>query len=244
MNNSLEESQKPRAMISTYTVDTKLPSCRVTWKSLQELEVYLRRLVSELAETEEQEVSVVITDSLGDETLTSIKEFDQSVFPNDTESIELKCSASDRSIPLSINVKFHPMKLYSRLQISYGGVSSREKVVGLLRGIVRRLGSSKTYHFIFHNLIYAISLTLACAGSLIFLISGFRQQPHQEMLRPVALMSAVMCAVLLRFMKPYTTFDTPRNAGLGTITKLVFGAFVGFLIVTGLTLIRRGFLGF
>jgi hypothetical protein len=244
MTQQLEESQKPRAMISTYTVDTRLPSCKVTAKVLQELEDYLRRLTRELAETENQEVKVVITDSLGEETLTSIKEFDQSVFPNDTESVELKCSASGRSMPVDISVKFHRTKLYSRLQISYGGISSREKVVGLLRGIVRRLGSSKTYHFMYHNLIYDISLTLAATGSLMFLVNTFRGEPHHGILRPVALLSAVICAVALRFMKPYTTFDTARNAWLGTMTKFVFGGFIGFLIVTALTLIRRDFLGF
>src|SRR5207253_9813915 len=103
---------------STYTVDTKLPSCKVTWKSLQELEAYLRRLVSEMSESANQDVSVLVTDSLGTQKLTSIKKFDQSVFPNDTESIELKCSAEGR-IPLSITLKFHRTKLYSRLQISY-----------------------------------------------------------------------------------------------------------------------------
>lgn len=140
-------------MISTYTVDTKLPSCKVTWNSLQELEDYLKRLVSEMSESANQDVGVLVTDSLGTQKLSSIKKFNRSVFPNDTESIELKCSAEGK-IPLSIALKFHRTKIYSRLQISYSGISSREKVGGLLKEIVGRLGSSKTHHFLFHNLIY------------------------------------------------------------------------------------------
>lgn len=244
MTKNTDEIRPSEVLTSTYAVDAKLPSCKVSRKSLAELEGYLVRQVSEISRLPNPTVEVVITEGRrATEKLESVNKFDQDIFQSKTESIELRCSA-DGSTPLNINIKFHRAKLYSRILVSHSGPSSRVKVDGLVQQILKFLETSKNNNYIFRSLIYNILLTGVLGIACVLFVRAYQAASNSDLILPMALLGTGMCGLSLRFIKPYTAFDTPRDSKFESATRLVFVALLGFLIVSLLTPLREHILGY
>lgn len=144
--------------MSTYSLTTKLPSCKVTRAALEQLEDYIKKKFTDVSQnsgelaSQKWEYELTIKGSSkgasGTEALTSISEFD-GPFPNDTEAIEVECSF-ERGERLEVGLKFNRSKPFSNLNIRYMGNSSREFVSGFSWELMHRLEPYRNNHGILH----------------------------------------------------------------------------------------------
>lgn len=223
--------------MSKYSITTPIPSCKVSKTTIEEIEDYIKKVVAPLGENKpdkETPTTVTISDSTGREEITSIKDFDRSSFPNDTEGIVIELSDYGKTT-IIIEVKLHRNKMFSELRISYDGPQSREVVSGLNRELMTRIEPYKTNHYLFHSgLGHLMAMGLVLVGLLPMLSWDQRSASVRKVMLGVFITTVFIVSLYgaMILLKPYTSFDTRRNEVNEKRANWIILGIVGFFLFT------------
>jgi hypothetical protein len=180
------------------------------------------------------EYSLIVMDSIGLETLTSIKEFDRPYFPNDTQIIRLKGEQRNANASLKVEIRFqrNPRDL-NRLEIYFEGNAAREVVQGIANEILHRLEPYKTSNYLFANL-YSIGLSLLLTGVGLALLLDSKKEILPSHGKPVGASLLLLGVFLgsLALLRPYASFNTRRNEKIDGAVKWIVLGVITFLTFT------------
>lgn len=239
--------------MSIYTATRTLPSCKVERELLVELEEYIRQKMETLYANNPKAIpsvisyKVIINDSVGSETLFSIKDYNAQYFPNDIRAIHLKSETSRHN--MSLVVKFGLIKDLTQVEMSYEGDSAREIVTGVCEEIIKRIKVYETNNYIFQS-----SSAFTVIPALFFpvslaLIAQILDFPGRipKIVQPIAtalLLISIGWFIVMSF-KPYSTFKTRRNEIRERRLSWVLLGFLGFVLFTVIGVyFRNQLLGF
>lgn len=224
----------------TYTSTRTLPSCKVERELLVELEEYIRQKMETLYANNKDAIpsvisyKVIINDSVGSETLFSIKEYNAQYFPNDIQAIHLKSNASRHN--MSLAVKFGLVKGATEVEMSYTGDSAREIVTGICEEIIKRTKVYETNNHLFQLSSLLLFIPILLFSVSLALVIGSLEHPevyHKAVQSvSVAVLALSVGWFVLTFFKPYATFHTRRNEKLERRLNWILLTFLGFILVT------------
>lgn len=234
--------------MASYSLNKKTPSCSVELSLLESLEDYIFQRASELIgdlcdSSVRYNYSVNIEDSLGTESLESIRDFKQIYFPDDTNRISLDF-ASYGDNRLRIAIGFSNEMFGSKISVSYDGDSAREKVRGLLLRILEILGDYKTSNWIFHPPVplWVFPMTLVV---VIPFIPSPNFKPELFAIQISVFFTGLIYMIFGGILKRYMTFDTKKNQGIRKWYDWVLAGLLAFLLFgIILTYVRQKTLGF
>lgn len=239
--------------MSIYTSTRTLPSCKVERELLVELEKYIRQKMETLyannpkAKPSVLSYKVIINDSAGSETLFSIEDYTGQYFPNDIQTIHLRCRASQHD--MSLSVKFGLVRDATEVEMSYTGDSAREIVTGVCEEIIKRTKVYETNNYIFQlGTVYAfIPLLLFIMSAT--LLSAMPPEPieYRKTIETILVVPMLLSLgwFLLIFFKPYSTFHTRQNERRERRLNWILLGFLGFILFTVIGVyFRNQLLGF
>jgi hypothetical protein len=242
----------------SYSLTKTLPSCFIERKLVVELENYLRRKASEHAVLEEGQDNVfyeiIIKDSLGQERLTSIEDFQKAYFPDDTKLIRMK--AGDLNYTIEIEITLGLGKSETDIEIGFKGKSAREITTGIAAEITSILKSYKTSNYWIHSsdwfaIIPGVGVIMAFVAlcTTILGLIAISEPPPFNSLNALLLITTFglffSTFLILRRMKPYSVFETRLNERRQRQVNWLLLGFLGYILFTVIGVyFRNKLLGF
>jgi ABC-type multidrug transport system permease subunit len=222
--------------MTRYAITKKLPSCRVDLKMVRQLEKYLnQRLAKQLTDVLKEKgkedlafrYSVSIADKYGKEDFHSIEDYHLEQFPSQIKRLRIAFGSpfSDFNLVLSFGTDL----LYSEIELDVSTENSKELAHGIIFEVEQMLKETQTIHSLFHGkfsfAVYAIFIMFFSTASL-FLSSG------RDIVAKGWLFIMLLCIIYapLKFISPYTEFDTQRNSNINSMVKWVLNGLAGVFI--------------
>lgn len=230
----------------SYHLTKTLPSCFIERKLLIELEHYLKRKISEHSPVEEGQddvpYGIIIKDSLGQERLRSIEDFQRTYFPDDTELIRMRARGI-RATSLEIITTFGFTKYETKIEIQSYDKSAREITTGIAAEVASILNSYKTTnHWIHSSSWFEVFFGTGAIITSAFLIASSILVAIQAWSLPFNFVNTLLLLItaefffcmffLLKRFKPYSTFETRQNERRIKQLNWILLGFLGFILFT------------
>ncbi len=197
-----------------YNLDIRIQSCVVDKDLIKEIEAYLNSRLSKnlkgvLALSDESKIDykIILKDSLGEEHLSSISDYHKDKFPNDIKEVTLDYKIDYSNVNIRLKFSKEIILSYLSIEIRCGG--AKEIALGIKNEIERLLAENKTIHFVFYGK-YAWGAWGVLLLSSNALTWSYVKFPYSHQLYLFFLLS-VLAYYLIRFISPYTDFETKRK---------------------------------
>lgn len=219
--------------MSDFRTEKRIPATRVDKELLSRLEslVYDEIHKSDLADRKGTTLSrhILIEDAFGEETIATVADLSRNRFSDSTKKIQLHVSLSDNDKD-SIDVVFSTERDETRYQIRLSGTNARDKCLRIneaIESLVREQGAIGAYvgHPVATGVFLASFAASIAIGSL-----GFDKTA--DIIFQTGLGLGILIGAL-RYLWPYTEFDTPRLDLLRHGRKMslwILGTFIAALI--------------
>jgi hypothetical protein len=230
--------------MSTYSLRTKLPSADAPKDLLQDIETYILRKAGELTSLDETNLRadyhVSIRDSIGEDRVATLADFNLTRFPNDTQAIIFQYWALPTRITVSLG------KHDARLDVLISNQNAKEIAYGMRVEMLRLFDQNRNSNGVFHGA--ARQAIMGIIAFFSFYLARFTFGAHGSRYRlpffVVGVCAASFVATGLVF-KPYCVFPTRRNEKLQYWFRWFVGGAIGFLIFTvGGVFLRKSVLNF
>lgn len=229
--------------ISTFHVDKLL---------IENLETYFNKEIIEILKFNSKEgsnlhksTSILLHDSHGQETYTSIKEYRLPMFRDDLKGITLDFTIITEKKDLRILLRFGSEGENSDLAITLTDENAREKVSAIEHGVLSVLNPNKTLNWLlFPNQIIGLVLIIITLGAPILALDGDTSKKGKF------IYFTVFCCAILYFwgfsyLKGYCSFDTNKQKRFNQWFNWLIMGVIGFLLFnTALPSIRKTIFGF
>ncbi len=196
--------------------------------------------------TKDVEYSVKITDNLGTEKLTSIKDYTPALLPNSTESVRLSWkNGYSGTTRVELTIAFHGQAILAGVALGVVGANARELVVAVHDAIDRILEPHLNNHRWYHPFSASEIILPLVAFFLLALFSALRQQ-YPAASAAMAITGFILLWVWISsLLKPWIAFDTPRQRRKDAVWKWMSLGFLSFVLFgTLLPQLRKILLGF
>lgn len=221
--------------------DRELPSTKVTKELLKSLEQYIIERTSNPPGKKDGQhagatgIQVSITDGTRTETIETIDQFTPTRFSDTTKSIELSYMGTSLT-DFHITVKFEPERHFSQMRVAYEGPVAKEVGGGVVTGILECLAPHKTGNKWLHpERATQTALAFILVVVMFLWLKGIVAPPAIVPYISVVLFCGIMYVWVWPWLKPYTTFDSPRSDRKDLWWKYMWGWFVVIGGITGLT---------
>ena len=224
--------------MTEFRLEKKLPPCKVTKGLLESLEKYILNKKEKIEEDmgeppNRSDLTITITDNLGEESINSTQLLNERFFPSTTEvAINFYAYWYEKdSLQISINFSSKSYRK-SAITIKSESISARELVIGMYNSLDEIIEPNKTLERFFHPpewlgfVIFMISLAAIFIGFLAEFIAGIKYAFGRGIL-----LSATGFGYLYICLKlhPHTTFDSPIADRLKSISRVCNGILLTFL---------------
>ena len=238
--------------MSTFQLEKKISSCEVSKDLLRQLEDYLISQGEQITGLDQGKVledySISISENLGVEEFSTIRDYIPSIFSDTTTDIyiKLRIYRSHTNKPLSITLAFRKERS-SRITIEHTGDNARETVVGLFDGIMRLINPHENTNWIFHPPAFVEGM-LWMLSYLSFLASLYLIGKNYGILTTIII---VLFFVLLLYtqvakrVKPYVSFESKLTLRMKRFSNWLFYGILGSILFgVILAALRNKLLGF
>lgn len=218
-----------------YKYENSLPACKVDRFLLESIEDYLFDKVPELIKTTKknlnERLSIRIYDKFGEEEINSISEYSLRTFPDDIQKININLSWNDYNKGESLRIWIAFDKESAKLTVEIEGKNPKEITTGLVNSIKAIVNQNKTLNRIFH-LPFILSSIFISIGLLSFWISTFLANKNWKYSILFLSISLVIGMYFWAFkkLKPYSSFDTIRQAKIDKTANWFFYALLTFVV--------------
>lgn len=138
--------------MTSYKLEARLPSCFVTVEMIGQIETYILQRADDVfgvsADQIRNDYSVTVAESIGKETLESVRSFNGSKFADTTESVTLALvSYAPRR---DVTVHLNRASYLSRIEVVVERSDAREAAIGMRDGVMALIEPHKTFAWLFH----------------------------------------------------------------------------------------------
>lgn len=240
--------------MSTFELESSIPSCNVTKDMIIQLEDYLTKEIPNILNIPKETIlnsyRISINDKIGIEKLKSINDFSFSMFDNSTTKIVINIS----NINFYLRIAFAKDRNYSDFKIELEDVNARESTISISKGIERIINTQKNYNYLFYPpmiLDFVLSYAVIIASILFLsnLISPAKNADTSEFLLSPVFVSILTISIyyypISRLLHPFITFDSNKYASLVKYRDWFYKGSLGFIIFgTIFVLFRKYIIGF
>lgn len=216
-----------------YSLDVQIRSCVLDKDLIKEVESYLndRLFVKlsgalELSSDSDIKYNVKLKDSLGEESLFSISEYHRERFPNDIEELTIDFELGYRQVV--VRLKFSREITYSYLKIQICCSGAKEIALGVKSEIERILSENKTIHYLFYGKYSWLMWGVFFLSSNSFVWKYFDSQFSYGVL--LFFMAISVVYFMVRFVSPYTDFETKRKRSRDKFVSWVLNGLSGVFV--------------
>lgn len=238
--------------MSSYNKQSTISTFFVNKSLIESLENYFNKEIIEiinLHSTEEQKIhksfEILLHDSHGQESYTSIKDYKLPLFRNDVKGItvEFKVFAPNKDVKISL--RFGSKEENSDISITLSDENAREKVSAIEHGILSIIDHNKTLNWLLFPNQYIGSIAfLVFAYFGLLAISGDSSK-KEAFIYGSLFWSGVIYFWIFQYFKGYCSFDTNKQKQLDKWFNWLIMGLAGFLLFTSLlTSFRRSIFGF
>ncbi len=232
--------------MASYSIEKRLTSCFVTKQLLLEIEKYILKKISEIANEDinkiREDFSFIIYDKYGFEKMEGVEEYQRELFPSDTKKICLQYRyLGSPSIKLSLGNNDTESKIEIDLDIK----NSKEIANGIINEITSQINETKNMNFIFHGFYQAIPFTTSPLILILTITELYRNNKNENFIFFLLLLSIIIIFYyILKSISPYCIISTKRNENLQKAKRWLLNG-MGSLLVFGLigSYLRKKLLG-
>jgi len=218
-----------------YKYSEKIPSLYVNKDLLENLESYFLEKIPVIlnvnAEIIRNKYKLIIKDSNGEEEISSIKDFNLNIFPNDTKEISLNLYFWNDNQTNSITIYLDKDRIGAKIKIEISNSNPKETTNGIISGLNQILFQNKNNNFLFHPNIW-VDAIISGIGFLAFWVSLNIFQSNVKLSISFLSVSIISLSYLsiLKKLKPYISFDSNKQRKYDRNTSWLFYSFLAFII--------------
>jgi len=235
---------------SKYKLTKKLPTVDVDKSLLKNIETYLLTGIPKLISVSEEEIRgkyyTIIKENSGEFSLGLIENYENDLFPDNTESISVGFRIWDNQKKLDVDIRIRfSEKMYSKIDIEITDINPKEIAVGISTKLEDIIHQKKNLNFFFHPSLF-IEISLGLLGYIIPATSAFVFKYNYKIAIGLLIFGVLIASYfwLFKKLKPYSSFNTNRQNMNDKLANYLLLGILSFLIfTTGLTLIRKYLIG-
>ena len=238
-------------VLENHSLKRPIPSCKVDRALLDDIEEYVASRAVEYVnadagDTRAKHCEVTFYErGGGTTTFRGVGEVPQGKFDNSVTQISVRVkfypSGADSSSRGSATITFDVSRWTSQVEISLEAPDARGKVIAMHEGLLQRLNSNKTWHWLFQPTVpLAIIIIFAAIYPAVLLLESMKGDGGSpktptglDYLLLVPMLVGVVYVVCI-WLRPFSRLDTPRNDAKDLWFRWVRGGVGALIVGTGL----------